>query len=69
METKAKVYTEIWYAAIRCTEGHEWIDKESMACSQAQAQTLSIALDQRIREWASENPVIRISKVRIEEIE
>jgi hypothetical protein len=57
------------FMAIRKTEGREWLDVDSLSTSSAASRRLAEKSDAKIPEWAKVNPVVRVAKVRIEEIE
>ena len=58
------------YAAIRLTEGKEWLDISSIALFREEAQSKANATDTTIGpHWARANPVVRIVEAMIVETE
>jgi len=58
----------ICYAAIRKNIEYEWIDSSSISCTLAETTGKHRAIDAHIPCWAKDNPVIRIVRVKVEEI-
>lgn len=56
------------YMAVRLTEDKEWLDKETLAYSESDARKFATDSEKNIPEWAKENPVVRVAKIRIEEV-
>jgi hypothetical protein len=57
------------FMAVRKTEGREWLDVDTLSTTDDGAKQLVKKWDEGIPDWAKVNPVVRIVKVRIEEIE
>jgi hypothetical protein len=58
----------VWMA-IRKTEGREWFDTGTLAFEQGETRELAEKFDAVHPEWAAVNPVLRVVKVLIQEIE
>ncbi len=61
------VQTNIW-AAVRHTEGKDWIDWRTLSGSESDARDLVRSFDMQMPSWARENPVARYAKVEIREV-
>ena len=56
------------YAAIRVTEGREWIDTSTIALLPEIARENGESADSLIPLWASHNRLLRIAQVEIREV-
>lgn len=59
---------EIFFA-VRKSEEKEWVDLSSWGYVALTAQDSAANVDDAIPQWAKENPVVRIAKFRLVEIE
>lgn len=57
------------WAAIRQTDGREWIDSNSLSCDKQTAEANAEMLNNAIPTWAPANKVQRIVRVEIKEID
>lgn len=56
------------YAAIRTTDGREWIDTTTLSLLRDEATQAATDTDKLIPHYAADNPVVRISRVEIREM-
>jgi hypothetical protein len=57
------------YVAIRCTEGREWIDIDTISYTHNATATKIQEWHKKLPGWHKENPVVRISRMFIQEEE
>lgn len=55
------------WAAIRRTDGREWIDPSSISGLRSEAERKSSKRDKELAGWASANRVVRISEILLQE--
>ena len=56
------------FMPVRLTEGREWFDTMASHPVQEEARRIAYETDARIPGWAKDNPIERITKVRITEL-
>jgi hypothetical protein len=52
-------------AAIRKTEGHEWVDFNTVSGIRSVCEMLAREIDDKIPSWAKDNPVVDIRRIII----
>lgn len=57
------------YAAVRLSEGREWVDISTIRLEPVEAKASAREVDQRIPHWAQANPVVRVGPFDIQEIQ
>ena len=55
------------WAAVR-RDGLDWSDTDSLSATDVGARRAAARTDAAIAEWAKTNPVVRIARVRVEEV-
>ena len=60
-----------WFAAVRLTEGREWVDIYTVnVIGSSHAMTLAHESDAKAGQgWAKDNPVVRLIRLQCEEVE
>ena len=53
------------WAAIRETDGEQWIDISSLSGNREVCESKTISMNNRIPHWAKDNPIIRFTKVEV----
>lgn len=56
------------WAAVRKTEGKEWIDRDTIDTSFKGAKAESSLTDEVIPGWAKDNPVVRVVPIVVKEV-
>jgi hypothetical protein len=62
------IQRHVWMA-IRKTEGREWFDTTTLGFEQGESQEFAEKFNATMPDWAAVNPVLRVVKVLIQEIE
>lgn len=61
----ARVVQNGFFAAVRLTEGKEWIDIGTLGCDPHDVMMKCIYNEASISSWAIVNPVVRVSPIMI----
>lgn len=63
-----KTLFTIGYLPVRISEGREWLNVSDISLDRDDCARKARARDHGFPDWARQNPMTRIAKVRIEEI-
>lgn len=55
------------FAAVRRTEGRDWMDTETIRLLREMTAESAKATDERVPSWATHNPVVRIVSIYVSE--